>query len=433
MKLPLRQTARLNIINYFFVTLLLVACTVSTSDETTIMTPGKDRNIASNVTAELKLNITTPTADAATITPTSPATPLSLTVTPLPLVTSSLRPLPTLTSTPASLGGWLVFESAQEDTNGDGAINSADNIHIYSLNLSTNELVQLTYGEHKDVQPSWSPDRREIVFASNRNGNPDLYIINADGSNIRQLTKTPENETTPIWTLDGQQIIYVSGQTLESGLQESHLYTISINGENNHLLISLPGNSYDPDLSSDGRFLAYTQEEPIIFEGETRIGTVVYIHDMQSDQNFRITTSTFESDKGQFHRPKWLPRRGWYLSMIQVPGDLNPSGLKVFELTWTGDKPILRQVLEFDEGPGGYTWGNNGEWLISANNRTILTEEGKATMTTDLSVLPITIPQPQTQLELEPARQISEHILQGEGDWLTNDVFYKGSLDWSPD
>lgn len=430
MKPPLRKTACLNLVNYLLITLLLVACEATSVAEITSTTQEIDRDGAPGITITLQ-NITM-TEGTATITLLTATPSPSPTVTLSPSVTPAPQPTQTLTPTPSPLAGWLVFESAREDINGDGVINSSDDIHIYSLNLNTNELAQLTYGEYRDAKPAWSPDRNEIVFVSNRSGNPDLYVMKADGSEIRQLTETPENETSPIWTADGQHIIYVSVRALEQGLQESHLYIMSANGENNRQLVNLPGSSFDPDLSPDGRFLAYTQKEPVIFEGETRTGTVVYLYDMQSDQNFRITSSIFESGKGQFQNPKWLPREGWYLSMIQVPGDMNPGGMKVFELTWNEEVPLLQQVLEFDEGPGNYTWGPNGEWLISANYRRIFTEAGEAVETTDLSVVQITVPRPQTQWQLDPAMQRSDRILPGEGNWLTNDIFYEGNLDWVP-
>jgi Tol biopolymer transport system component len=429
MKPPSGKTARLNIVNCLFVTLLMVACGGTSIGETTITTQEIHQNVAPSVTATLQnMPVTEATA---TIIPVASATLASPTMTPSPSATSSPQPTQTLTPTPSPLGGWLVFESAREDTNGDGTINIFDNIHIYSLNLNTNELVQLTYGEYRDAMPAWSPDRSEIVFVSNRSGNFDLYVMNADGSNIRQLTETAESES-PVWTPDGQQIIYVLARTLEYGLKESHLYIMSANGQDNRQLINLPGSSFDPDLSPDGRFLAYTQKEPVIFEGETHTGTVVYLYDMQSGQNFRITSSTFESDKGQFQNPKWLPREGWYLAMIQVPGDRNPVGMKVFELIWNEEAPLLQQVLEFDEGTGNYTWGPNGEWLISADYRRLSTETGEAIETTDFSVMPIIVPRPQTQFQLDPAIQRSNLILSGERYWLTNDIFYEGNLDWAP-
>lgn len=39
-----------------------------------------------------------------------------------------------------------------------------------------------------DFWPSWSPDGKQLVFASNRTGQSEIYLSNADGSGIVQLT-----------------------------------------------------------------------------------------------------------------------------------------------------------------------------------------------------------------------------------------------------
>ena len=41
------------------------------------------------------------------------------------------------------------------------------------------------------VEPSWSPDGRNIVFVSRRDGNRDIYVVTAAGRDQTNLTKTP--------------------------------------------------------------------------------------------------------------------------------------------------------------------------------------------------------------------------------------------------
>ena len=39
-----------------------------------------------------------------------------------------------------------------------------------------------------DDYPSWSPDSKQIVFSSLRDGNYEIYVMNADGSEQTRLT-----------------------------------------------------------------------------------------------------------------------------------------------------------------------------------------------------------------------------------------------------
>lgn len=61
---------------------------------------------------------------------------------------------------------------------------------ISSMNMDGSASKQLTFGDHDDKWPAWSPDGGEIAFTSNCDGALEIYVMNADGSDIRQLTGT---------------------------------------------------------------------------------------------------------------------------------------------------------------------------------------------------------------------------------------------------
>jgi formylglycine-generating enzyme required for sulfatase activity len=83
-----------------------------------------------------------------------------------------------------------------------------------------------------DWFPSWSPDGRQILFDSKRDGSDvDIYVMDADGSNVRPLTDDPADDFCSTWQpmpaggrsdtwirpTDGMAMIYVPGGTLQMG------------------------------------------------------------------------------------------------------------------------------------------------------------------------------------------------------------------------
>ena len=70
---------------------------------------------------------------------------------------------------------------------------------------------QLTTHPAYDANPVWSPDGKQIAFASDREGSLDVYIMNRQGGVPTRLTTHSANET-PTAFLDNGHILYNSAQ-----------------------------------------------------------------------------------------------------------------------------------------------------------------------------------------------------------------------------
>lgn len=80
---------------------------------------------------------------------------------------------------------------------------------IFTLDLSTGQVTQLTSGKDNNTFPSWSPDGNWLTFQSDRSGTYQVYIMKEDGSSVTQLTRGEGSAYEPAWGPDGY-IYFVS-------------------------------------------------------------------------------------------------------------------------------------------------------------------------------------------------------------------------------
>ena len=59
---------------------------------------------------------------------------------------------------------------------------------IYKVASGGGEAVQLTTQDSYESAPVWSPDGKQIAFASDRFGNQDVFVMPADGGPAKRLT-----------------------------------------------------------------------------------------------------------------------------------------------------------------------------------------------------------------------------------------------------
>ena len=79
---------------------------------------------------------------------------------------------------------------------------------IYKVPAQGGTAVQLTTQTSYEANPVWSPDGKQIAFASDRNGNFDLFIMPADGGAARRLTYHSASEIPSAFTPDGKYVFF---------------------------------------------------------------------------------------------------------------------------------------------------------------------------------------------------------------------------------
>ncbi len=126
------------------------------------------------------------------------------------------------------------------------------NYEVYIANADGQQAQNLTHSPGYDGQPAWSPDSRTIAFSSERNGNVDIYLMDATGGNLRQLTTDRGYDEWPAWSPDGRTIAFVADQD-----GNNEIYTIKVNGENAQRLTNNKADDWPVSWSPDGRTLVF--------------------------------------------------------------------------------------------------------------------------------------------------------------------------------
>jgi Tol biopolymer transport system component len=127
---------------------------------------------------------------------------------------------------------------------------------IFEANPDGTGLKRLTDTQGYDAEGSYSPDGKQIVFCSNRDGNLELYIMDADGKNVRQLTHAPKcYNGGPFFSPDGRRVIFRSDRSKQDHLQ---LYVINADGTGERALTSdLNWVCWGPYWYKDGKHIVY--------------------------------------------------------------------------------------------------------------------------------------------------------------------------------
>jgi Tol biopolymer transport system component len=117
-----------------------------------------------------------------------------------------------------------------------------------------------TFDPSSEQMPLWSPDGREIIYASNSRGLFDLYRKPIGGTAREEaILISPGNKASLDWSHDGRFILFGQGPATDN--RPIGIWAMPLLGERTPTLIDTtvyPGNA---QFSPDGRWIAYVSHE----------------------------------------------------------------------------------------------------------------------------------------------------------------------------
>jgi dipeptidyl aminopeptidase/acylaminoacyl peptidase len=157
---------------------------------------------------------------------------------------------------------------------GEGMTRFNDNLrlHIFVVDVSSKTVRQLTKGNFDEHSIDWSPDGKEILFASNCEPNQDeffnydIFALKVADNSIRRLTATEYNEYEPLWSADGKRIVFRGtrrGLTdRETTMEDTHVWVMNADGsERREIGAAMDNREGVPRWAPDGSAVYFTVQE----------------------------------------------------------------------------------------------------------------------------------------------------------------------------
>jgi len=175
--------------------------------------------------------------------------------------------------------GLIVFTSVRD---GD--------MEIYSMKSDGSDVKRLTNRPGPDGGPFFSWDGKQVAFRGKplspgpeldsyrtllkeglwRPTELELFLMNRDGSNLRQVTKLGGANFAPSWHPDGKRLIFASNKADPKG-RDFDIYLVNLDGTGLERVTY--NNTFDgfPMFSPDGKHLVFASNRDGKVEGETNV------------------------------------------------------------------------------------------------------------------------------------------------------------------
>jgi acylaminoacyl-peptidase len=162
-----------------------------------------------------------------------------------------------------------VIDSVVYRADGEGYL-EAGYQHVFVVSAEGGTPRQLTEGEFNDDGPlSFTPDNQRIVFSANRGADwerdpqeSEVFTVDIATQKLTQLTTRDGPDNSPVVSPDGRKIAYLGFDDRLQGYQVTHLYVMDSDGANSReLTADLDRDVAEPRWSADSRSVYFSYDE----------------------------------------------------------------------------------------------------------------------------------------------------------------------------
>jgi len=142
--------------------------------------------------------------------------------------------------------------------------------HVFIVSAEGGTPRQLTAGDFNHEGPlSFTPDAKRLVFSANRGPewerdpqNSEVFSVEIATQKLTQLTSRNGPDNAPVVSPDGRKIAYLGYDDRYQGYQVTHLYVMDIDGRNSRVVTAdFDRDVADPRWANDSRGVYFTFDE----------------------------------------------------------------------------------------------------------------------------------------------------------------------------
>lgn len=256
---------------------------------------------------------------------------------------------------------------------------------IFTVPVNGGRATQITTNPSYDSRPIWSPDSKQIAFASDRMGSMDVFIVSREGGIPTRLT-THSGSEIPVAFKDNQTVLFSAAIRPDAEDRQfpsgtfAQIYEVSTKGGRPVMFSSLTMENISFNPQNPKQWLYHDKkgyEDPWRKHEKASITRDIWVCNDGTERSFRKQTS-FE---GEDRNPVWAPDGQSFYYLSEENGSFN-----VYQRALDSDKTT--QITHHTKNPVRFlTAANNGTLCYGLDGEIYTLNSGKSPKKVNITIV----------------------------------------------